>query len=241
MKNKVTAVIMAAGQGKRMNTPVAKQFIMLEDKPVLFYSIKSFEDSLVDEIIIVCGHGQIDYCTHNIIEPYGFKKITRIVEGGKERYDSVRLALSAIEQTDYVLIHDGARPFISTALINEVIQVVRQSKACIVAAPVKDTIKIVDKDGWIKETPDREYMWMAQTPQAFEYSSIRRAYALLFEEEEADRKVITDDAMVYERYIKRPVKIVKGDYNNIKLTTPDDLILAQEIKKQAEISKSFKL
>ncbi len=229
MTKKVTAVILAAGQGRRMNTSVAKQFLELEDKPVLSYSIKAFEDSLIDEIIIVCGRGHIDYCKKKIVSPYSFKKVTRIIEGGEERYDSVRLALDAIDYTDYVLIHDGARPFISYALINEVIEAVKENKACIVAAPVKDTIKMVNKNGWINKTPERELMWLAQTPQAFEYSSIRRAYRLLFEGMEAERKMVTDDAMVYERYINLPVKIVKGDYYNIKLTTQEDLVIAQGI------------
>ncbi len=229
MKEKITAVILAAGQGRRMNASVAKQFLMLEDKPVLYYSIKAFEESDVDEIILVSGKGQIDYCYQNIISRYNFKKVTSIIEGGRERYDSVRLALSAIDYTDYVLIHDGARPFIVSSLINVVIDRVKESKACIVAAPVKDTIKVVDKDGWIKETPDRDYIWQAQTPQAFEYSSIRRAYKMLFEEAKAERKMVTDDAMVYERYINLPVKVVKGDYYNMKLTTPEDMTIAKGI------------
>lgn len=224
-----TAIILAAGQGRRMNTPIAKQFLMLEDKPVLSYSIQAFEDSLIDDIIVVCGKGQIEYCTHNIISLYGFKKVNRIIEGGKERYDSVKLALSAIDCTDYVLIHDGARPFISSKLINEVIDVVKESKACIVAAPVKDTIKIVDKGGQIKETPEREFMWLAQTPQAFEYSSISKAYRLLFEDLEPDKRDVTDDAMVYEKYIDLPVKVIQGDYYNIKLTTQEDMVFAQGI------------
>lgn len=232
MNKKVTAIILAAGQGRRMNTPVAKQFLMLEDKPVLYYSIKAFEESLVDEIIIVSGQAQTDYCRRNIVEPYSFNKVIHIIEGGNERYDSVIRALRAIEQTDYVLIHDGARPFISFELINQVIEVVKENNACIVAVPLKDTIKKVNGDGWITETPDRAYMWSAQTPQAFDYISIRRAYELLFEQNESERKIVTDDAMVYERYIRLPVKIVKGDYYNIKLTTPDDLIFAQGIIKK---------
>lgn len=230
MKEKVTALILAAGQGKRMNSSIAKQFLMLEDKPVLFYSIKAFEESLVDEIILVCGQGQIDYCTDNIVSPYGFKKVINVIEGGEERYDSVNRALSSIDSTGYVLIHDGARPFVSTDLINEVIDQVKEYRACIIAAPVKDTIKTVDKDGWIKGTPNRKHMWLAQTPQAFEYSSIRKAYKLLFEGNESERKMITDDAMVYERYINQPVKVVKGDYYNIKITTPEDMTIAKGIK-----------
>lgn len=229
MKKKAIAVILAAGQGKRMNTPVAKQFLVLGGKPVLYYSIRAFEDSLVDEIIVVCGSGQIDYCTENIIIPYGFNKVSQVIEGGKERYDSVNRALLAIEHTDYVLIHDGARPFISVSLINDVIDLVKKSNACIVATPAKDTIKIVDQDGYIKETPNRELMWLAQTPQAFEYSSIRGAYELLFQESNLDRSKVTDDAMVYEQFVNKPIKIVKGDCCNIKLTTVEDLNLAKGI------------
>lgn len=228
-KNKVTAVILAAGQGKRMNMPVAKQFLMLKDRPVLYYSIKAFEESDVDDIILICGQGQVGYCDENIIKAYGFKKVKQIIEGGEERYDSVYRGLFAIEHTDYVLIHDGARPFISVALINEVINVVHKSKACIVATPIKDTIKIVDQRGQIEGTPNRNLLWSAQTPQAFDYISIKRAYELLFQKDKSVRKKITDDAMVYDMFINLPVKIVKGDYYNIKLTTPEDLILAQGI------------
>lgn len=229
MKMKVTALILAAGQGKRMRAPLAKQFLMLEDKPVLYYSIKAFEESSVDEIILVCGRGQIDYCSKNIVMPYGFNKVSKIIEGGEERYDSVRRGLLEMNYTDHVLIHDGARPFISPVLINEVIDEVKENKACIVAAPVKDTIKIVNQDGWIKETPDREFMWLAQTPQAFKYSLIRNAYDQLFKLDRSERIKVTDDAMVYERFINHPVKIVKGNYYNIKLTTPEDLIFARGI------------
>lgn len=229
MENKFTAVILAAGQGKRMNSSVAKQFLMLEGKPLLFYSIQAFEESRVDEIILVCGQGQIEYCS-SIIAPYGFKKVVRIVEGGEERYDSVYRTLFAVDYTDYVLIHDGARPFVSPELINEMLDKVREYKACIAAVPVKDTIKTVDGGGLIKGTPDRNSMWLAQTPQAFEYSSIKAAYKMLFEDEEADRRTVTDDAMVYERYIKQPVRVVKGDYYNIKITTSEDMAIAKGIK-----------
>jgi len=229
IKNHVTAIILAAGQGKRMNMPVAKQFLMLSGKPVLYYSVKAFEDSGTDEIILVCGPGQVDYCREKIVKMYGFKKVKHIIEGGKERYDSVYKGLLAVEHTDYVLIHDGARPFISVPLIDEVIKVVSENKACIVAAPVKDTIKLVDEKGWIKNTPNRNLLWAAQTPQAFEYGAIKKAYESLFGDDMSVRNYITDDAMVYEKYIKLPVKIVRGDYNNIKITTPEDLIFAEGI------------
>lgn len=232
--NKVTAIILAAGQGRRMNMPVAKQFLILNGKPVLYYSVKAFEDSRVDEIILICGDGQVSYCREKIAEAYGFKKIKKIIEGGRERYDSVYKGLLATEQAGYVLIHDGARPFISVSLINEVIETVREYKACLVASPVKDTIKIVDENGIIKDTPDRKLLWAAQTPQAFEYSLIKEAYESLFKSEESVRKRITDDAMVYDMFVGLPVRVVKGDYYNIKLTTPEDLIFAKGILEEKQ-------
>lgn len=226
MNDKITAIVLAAGQGKRMNTLVAKQFLELKNKPVLYYSLKAFEESFVDEIILVCGHGQIEYCKDNIVKPYGLKKVEQIIEGGTERYDSVYKSLQAIDQTDYVLIHDGARPFILSTLINEVIEAVRESQACVVATPVKETIKIVDPEGWVKETPSRNLLWSAQTPQAFEYDYIKEAYEILYMHDREERKCFTDDAMVFETFIKKPVNIVKGDNNNIKLTTTEDYALA---------------
>ncbi len=226
MSSKTTAIVLAAGQGKRMNTPVAKQFLELKGKPVLYYSLKAFEESVIDEIVLVCSRSQIDYCREHIVNHYGFKKVRSVIEGGRERYESVYQSLAAIDRTDYVLIHDGARPFISSSLINQVVKLVRDSKACLVATPVKDTIKIVNQDGRIQETPDRNTLWSAQTPQAFEYSSIKKAYELLYSKDKDIRQRFTDDAMVYEKLINKPISIVEGDYTNIKLTTSEDYVLA---------------
>jgi len=232
MKNEFTAIILAAGQGKRMNSPVAKQFLMLQGKPVLYYSLRAFEDSAIDRIILVTGEEQVEYCRTNIVKHYGFQKVTDIIEGGKERYDSVYRALLKTGQTDYVLIHDGARPFISRDMIKTIMEQVIINKACLVGTPVKETIKMVDAKGFITATPNRNTLWAAQTPQAFEYASIKKAYDLLQQEKAPDSLGITDDAMVYEAYCKLPVKMIVGDYNNIKLTTPEDLTLAQGIVKQ---------
>lgn len=229
--NKITAIILAAGQGKRMNSHVAKQFLVLQDKPVLYYSIKAFEESSVDEIILVTGDGQVEYC-REIVEKYQFDKVIKVIEGGKERYDSVYQALLNIQSTDYVLIHDGARPFISKNLIETIIIEVKEVQACIIGTPVKETIKVVNAEGIIIATPNRDTLWAAQTPQAFDYILIKKAYDLFYLEENRGGIGITDDAMVYESYLKRPVKVLHGDYNNLKLTTPEDLILAEEILKQ---------
>lgn len=227
--NKVTAIVLAAGQGKRMNSAVAKQFLMLSDKPVIYYSLKAFEESLVDEIILVTGDGQVDYCLNEIVGKYHLSKVVKVVEGGKERYDSVFQALINADKTDYVLIHDGARPFISSKLINGIIESVKEWKACILGMPVKETIKVVDDQGYITSTPNRNTLWAAQTPQAFDYASILKAYESFYGVKDRTSIAVTDDAMVYETFLKQPVRMIPGDYNNIKITTPEDLILAEEL------------
>jgi 2-C-methyl-D-erythritol 4-phosphate cytidylyltransferase len=225
----VTAIVLAAGQGKRMNSPVAKQFLNLAGKPVIYYSLMAFEQSSVDEIILVTGEGQVDYCKEKIVNEYQFKKVTKVLEGGKERYDSVYQALIHCVASDYVLIHDGARPLVTKALIEKIINQVKEHKACIIGTPVKETIKVVNQEGNITDTPDRSTLWAAQTPQAFEYQSILKAYQQFYQEEALSRPPITDDAMLYEAYIKLPVRMLMGDYNNLKLTTPEDLVLAKSI------------
>lgn len=229
MKNKVTAIVLAAGQGKRMNSQVAKQFLILQEKPLLYYTLMAFEESNVDDIIVVTGSGQVEYCKSNIVEFYSIKKVSNVIEGGKERYDSVYQALCKANAPDYILIHDGARPFISVEMINHIVNEVQIWKACIIGTPVKETIKIVNSEGYISETPNRNTLWAAQTPQAFSYSSIRNAFDLFYQDSRKNDMAITDDAMVYEVYLGLPVKMLKGEYNNIKITTPDDLTLAEQI------------
>lgn len=229
VKKKITAIILAAGKGSRMNTSVAKQYLLLRDKPVLYYSLKAFEDSDVDEIILVTGREQKEYCMDKIVKPYHLSKVTQIVEGGKERYDSVYQALLQIQHTDYVLIHDGARPFITVNIINDLITQVMQHNACILATPVKETIKVVDSNGYIITTPDRNTLWAAQTPQAFDYEMIKKAYTIFYKHRNDNEAAVTDDAMVYGDYLGKPVKIIHGDYRNIKITTLEDLAIADAI------------
>jgi 2-C-methyl-D-erythritol 4-phosphate cytidylyltransferase len=229
---RITAIVLAAGQGKRMNSTVAKQFLTLCDKPVIYYSLKAFEESMVNEIILVTGEDQVDYCKKEIVEKYSIAKVAKIIEGGKERYDSVYAALRNVEQAEYVLIHDGARPFISADQINRMIDRVSEYKACILGMPVKETIKVVDAAGNITATLDRNTLWAAQTPQGFEFASIRKAYEMFYLKKDEVSIAITDDAMVYETFLGRPVKMLSGDYNNIKITTPEDLLLAEEIIKR---------
>lgn len=227
VKKKISAIVLAAGQGKRMKQTVAKQYLELKGKPILYYSLKAFEDSRVDEIALVTAAGQIDYCKENIVDKYKVSKVSRILEGGAERSDSVYQALKALGQTDYVLIHDGARPFLTVALIENIIIELMKYQACIPGTPVKETIKTVDGEGFINSTPDRSNLWAAQTPQAFEYCSIRRAYELMYQD--SARSIMTDDAVVYETYMKKRVKMLMGDYNNLKLTTPEDYAHAKAL------------
>lgn len=226
---KVTAIVLAAGQGKRMKSSVSKQYMLLRDKPVLYYSLKAFENSLVTDIIVVVGKDDTSYVKEEIIKPYGFHKVTHVVEGGSERYLSVLNGLNKIKNSNYVLVHDGARPLIKTNTINTVISEVKEKKACIVGVASKDTIKISIHDGVIDSTPDRKQVYMIQTPQAFEYSILREAYDNLASYQGA---MITDDAMIVECLNKYPIYLVQGEYTNIKITTPEDLIFADAILRE---------
>ena len=229
MKNKVIAIVLAGGKGKRMGASVSKQYLLIEDKPVLYYSLKAFENSNVDEIIIVAEKGTTNYCKANIVEKYNIGKVSSIIEGGAERYNSVHNGLKAIEaagKDSYVLIHDGARALISVDVINNTIEEVKNKKAVIVGVPVKDTIKIVDVNGMVMDTPSRETLWQIQTPQAFVYEEILTAYNKVILENVPG---ITDDSMVMEYSGIRKVEVIMGEYENIKITTPDDLVYARNI------------
>lgn len=221
---KTTAIVLAAGSGKRMNSKVHKQYLMLAGKPVLYYALKAFEESGITDIVLVTGHGETEYCRRELVEKFSITKVTAIVEGGKERYHSVYEGLKAAEGTDYVLIHDGARPFVDAGLIERMMDEVEKYEACVAAVPVKDTIKIADSDGFVKETPDRNLLWQIQTPQAFSYPLILDAYEKLFARGEVS---VTDDSMVLERMTEHKVKIVQGSYQNLKITTPEDLVAAE--------------
>ena len=219
------AIVLAAGRGSRMNSPVQKQYLTLGGKPVLYYSLKQFEDfEEIQEVILVTGEKEIAYCREKIVDVYGLRKVSQIIAGGKERYHSVYNGLRAARECDYVFIHDGARPFIDGKILSAAMQAVRTYHACVVGMPVKDTIKIADENRFAEQTPSRDKLWMVQTPQVFSYSLIREAYERLFEQKITD---ITDDAMVLERMQGYPVKLVEGSYQNIKLTTPEDLMIAE--------------
>lgn len=224
MENKIVAIVLAAGQGKRMNSQIAKQYLMIREKPLLYYTLMAFQQSKVDEIILVTGKGEEEYCLEKMILPYGITKVNMVVAGGNERYDSVYEGLKRCQGASYVLIHDGARPCITSAIIDDTIRAVQEHEACIVAVPVKDTIKRVSKDGVVQETLSREQLQIVQTPQAFSYLLIKDAYDRLMQQEHSS---ITDDAMVVEKMTHVPIHVVEGSYANIKVTTPEDLPLAE--------------
>lgn len=227
---KCVAIVLAAGRGKRMNSDVQKQYLLIKEKPVLYYSLKTFENSFVDEVILVTGADEVEYCRKEIVERYGFKKVCRIVAGGKERYHSVHKGIEACKECDYLMIHDGARPFITEEILLRSLSAVREYGACVAGVKVKDTVKIEDGSGFISETPNRNYLWNVQTPQSFPFSEIKEAYEKLIENEDAILKkgiTVTDDTMVYQYFFDRKVRLIEGSYENIKITTPEDLQVAE--------------
>ena len=226
---KITAVVLAAGAGKRMHSDVPKQYMMLAGRPVLFYALQAFAESAVTDIVVVVGAGEIDYCRKEIVEKYHIQKVCAVVEGGRERYHSVYEGLKAADGSDYVLIHDGARPLVSADIIKRSMQAVKEYRACVAGMPVKDTIKIADEDGYAKLTPERSKVWQIQTPQSFSYPLVYEAYRKMLADEDS---AITDDAMVVERMTNQPVKLIEGNYRNIKITTPEDMLIAEMYLKQ---------
>lgn len=238
MKKKCTAILLAAGQGRRMHSSVQKQYLLLGDKPVIYYSLKTFQDSFMDDIILVTGNGDEAYCRKEIVDRYHFTKVKEIVAGGRERYDSVYNALQVIKKKDmqipdedgFVFIHDGARPFLTEEILRRTLEAVTTDHACVAGMPVKDTIKVVDEKGYALQTPDRNSLWQVQTPQVFDSRLIIEAYERLMQEKDslaAKGIRITDDAMVVETLMGHSVRLVQGSYENIKITTPEDLVTAE--------------
>ncbi len=226
---KCAAIVLAAGSGRRMQSSIPKQYLPLCGRPVLARALDAFEKAeFIGEVILVTSAEDIEYCRENILRPYAVKKVKKIVPGGAERYLSVDCGLRALKEyaPDYVFIHDGARPLVSKEILFRALEGVRSCEACVVGMPVKDTIKIADEEGFASVTPDRRYVWQIQTPQVFSYPLVRDAYERLIREGISD---VTDDAMVIERMTDRKVRLIEGAYTNLKITTPEDLVLAESI------------
>ena len=228
--DKCTAVVLSAGSGTRMNTEKPKQYLDLCGRPVLYYSLKAFQDSFVDEIVVVASKGDHVFIKEDIVDKYGITKAVKITEGGAQRYHSVLCGLRAAGDCDYIFIHDGARPFIDNEILGRAYDTVKRKGTAIVSMPVKDTIKIVDESGVTVDTPDRSRLWQMQTPQVFIYKEIKAAYEkMILKESEltASGVNITDDAMVMERFGSAKVYVSEGSYRNIKITTPEDMLIAR--------------
>lgn len=227
-KQFIAAVIPAAGQGTRMNAPINKQYLTLNGKPILAHTLEVFEKSeLIHEIILVVNENEFKICRHQVLKPNHFSKV-KLVKGGQTRQESVYQGLKAVSvQADLVMIHDGARPLLQEAVIFQSILKTMEYGATTVGVPAKNTIKMIDENGMVISTPQRESLVEIQTPQTFKADLIRKAHDKALK----DGFVGTDDASLVEA-LPHPVKIVTGHYTNLKITTPEDLIIAESILKQ---------
>lgn len=224
---KATAIVLSAGSGRRMGSDLPKQYLDLCGFPVLYYSLRAFDESIVDEIVLVVSEDYMDYVQENIVSKYSFSKKITLVKGGSERVDSVLCGLSACD-SDYVLIHDGARPLVEASFINEMLSEVKTRGALVAAVPVKDTLKYTEDLVSVSHTVDRSHVMAMQTPQAFERALLSGAYRAM-KEAGAGGASITDDAMLVEHYTDHPVYFSRSSYRNIKITTPEDLLIAKAL------------
>lgn len=239
MKKRCTAIVLAAGGGRRMNSIVAKQFMILGGKPLIWYSLQAVEQSeIIDDCILVTGKEAVSYVKTEIVEKYGFGKVDTVVPGGRERWESVANAVAALgspgrrtpNRDGYVFIHDGARPFLNEEILNRTYEAVQKYHACVAAVPSKDTIKLANEEGIAVSTPDRRFLWSVQTPQVFDTELIVKAYGALREKAEREgfeTVTVTDDASVAELFTDCRVKLTEGSYQNIKITTPEDMEIAE--------------
>jgi 2-C-methyl-D-erythritol 4-phosphate cytidylyltransferase len=223
--HKVTAVIPAAGSGMRMGSREAKQFLDLAGMPLLALTLRPFQECrLVDGIVLVVRREDISYCVHEIVDGFHLSKVKEVVAGGRRRQDSVRQGIESVpDDCGWVLVHDGVRPFISAELIQRVIRGTQQFRAVIPGVPLKETIKQADRENTVIRSIDRVHLWLIQTPQIFRLDDIRLAHQ---EAVKQGWREATDDALLLEK-LGIPIKIIKGEEGNIKVTTPHDLELAR--------------
>ena len=226
---KTVAIIPAAGSSKRMQNNVSKQYLLLDGIPVLARTLGIFQRSPeIDEIFLIVPKKDVEFARSSIVDRYGISKVSNILAGGKERQDSVRSGINALgSDHDIVVIHDGVRPFISAELVHAAVLEASKAQAVTVGVPVKDTVKSVDGHGIVVETLNRTHLWLTQTPQAFESGVIRKAYEAAYR----DNYYGTDDAALVERIGVR-VMMIRGSYDNIKITTQDDIMLAEILTKR---------
>lgn len=223
---RVTAIIPAAGQGKRIGAGINKQYLLLAKMPLLLHTLQVFQkEPLIDEVVLVVGKDEVSQCKQELVDKYGLFKVRSILPGGKERQDSVYQGLQALSpDCRWVVVHDGARPLLTSEVLCRTIKTAREYKTAVAAVPVKDTIKVAGEDGIVLSTPDRKNLWIIQTPQVFDRFFLEKAYEKAYNEGYYG----TDDASLVER-LGIKVKLVIGDYENIKITTPEDLDLAEAI------------
>lgn len=224
--SKVAAVVVAAGRGTRMGTPVAKQYLELKGRPVLVHTLEVFQRCwAIDEVVLVTGKEDLVKVRQEIVEAYGFHKVKYVVGGGSERQQSVYNGLKALlPQGALVVVHDGVRPLLTEEKLLQVLEAGQKFGAATLAVPVKDTVKQVNAEGLVEKTLPRETLWLIQTPQVFHWEVLWPAMGRALQEGFR----ATDDAGIVE-WDGKPVKIVPGDYDNIKITTPEDLELAERI------------
>ena len=228
MKPICTAVIVAAGKGKRMGTEISKQFLPLCGKEILAHSVEKFEKAeKIRDIILVTGEDSLQD-VQDMTQEYGWEKIRSIVAGGKERQDSVWNGLQEVSaDAEIVLIHDGVRPFVTEDILNLSMETAMEMGGCVAGVPAKDTIKVCNSENIAVDTPDRSTLWQIQTPQTFRRELIMKAY----EQAKEDGFVGTDDASLAE-YSGYPVKVIMGSYRNIKITTKEDLLIGEAFLKE---------
>ena len=223
------AIILAGGAGKRMGAATNKQFLLIDNKPIIVHTLEIFENCRsIDSIFLVVNQKDLPVIQKEILETYRFKKLTKVVIGGRLRQDSVRNGLEAIAgQCDIVVIHDGARPFVSPSFIEKEIFLMEMFDAVIPGLPAKDTIKAVSKEGFVSKTLPRDSLWQVQTPQTFKYELIVKAYR-----EGMAKKLYGYDDATFIEHLGKKVKVIEGSPYNMKITTPEDLIIAQGILSQ---------
>ena len=209
-----------------MGGAVPKQFLSLGGEPIVVHSLRALQSAAcIHDIILAVPSADLDYCRNDLVVRYGFSKVTKIVPGGQERQDSVRLGLEHVpEETEIVLVHDAVRPFITVAMIEDVVAAARQHGGAIIALPMRDTVKQVGPDHLIQRTVDRQPLWLAQTPQAFRMDWLREAHR----KAKVEGVPATDDAFLFE-WMGHPVVVVEGSGENIKVTRPEDMVIGEAI------------